>query len=194
MGVENKTVVLGIGNLLMKDEGAGVHAVSILKENFSFSPEVTVMDGGTMGLDLLYFLEGAEKLLMIDAVSSGAPAGTVKICEGDDIPPSAWGKFSVHQIGLQDLVTAMRLTGQEPPQICLAGIEPRDVCLEIGLSPEVEKGLPALIETVIKKLGQWGVEARRKKGYKARKMKLNFSVNQDYNIYNVSGDSLPDSR
>ncbi|MDA8156081.1 MAG: HyaD/HybD family hydrogenase maturation endopeptidase [Actinomycetota bacterium] len=154
-----KTVVLGIGNLLMRDEGAGVHAVGVLRENFSFPPGVTVMDGGTMGLDLLYFLEGADRLLMMDAVASGAQPGAVRMFEGSEIPPSAWGKYSVHQIGLQDLVTAMRLTGQEPPEICLAGIEPKEVRLDIGLSAEVEAGLPALIDAVVKKLDNWGVKA-----------------------------------
>ena len=81
-----KTALLGIGNILLKDEGVGVHVVNAIKEGYTFSPEVEIIDGGTLGLDLLPFIEGKEGLLIIDAVNFGKDPGYIGILENEEIP------------------------------------------------------------------------------------------------------------
>ena len=92
--------ILGIGNILLRDEGIGVHAVNKLKNEYEFPEFVRLIDGGTMGLDLLPFFEGNDKVLIIDAVDFKKEAGTIDIIEGDKIPAFLTSKLSVHQIGL----------------------------------------------------------------------------------------------
>ncbi|MDA8170913.1 MAG: HyaD/HybD family hydrogenase maturation endopeptidase [Nitrospiraceae bacterium] len=154
--------VLGIGNLLMSDEGVGVHAIKALEAGYHFPEGVRLLDGGTMGLDLLYYIEGTRRLLIIDAVNSDSPPATVKLYEGRQVPAALSQKFSVHQIGLQDLLFALDITGAAPEEICLAGVQPRDVEVGLNLSDQVEQAMPALINAVIKKLEDWGVQARGK--------------------------------
>ena len=154
--------VLGLGNILMGDEGAGVRALETLREKYEFPEVVRFLDGGTMGLDLIYYLEGTEKLIVIDAVSSGSPPGTIKMLEGPEIPSVLAGKFSVHQIGLQDLFFALDITDKRPAEACLIGIEPKIIDLGLELSPEVKKALPSLIDAVMKRLSLWGIQVVKK--------------------------------
>jgi len=81
-----KTALLGIGNILLKDEGVGVHVVNAMKESYTFSPEVEIIDGGTLGLDLLPFVEGRERLLIIDAVNFGKAPGYIGVLENEKDP------------------------------------------------------------------------------------------------------------
>ncbi len=159
---QGATTVLGIGNILMGDEGAGIRALDALREQYEFPEGVRFLDGGTMGLDLIYYLEGTDRLLMIDAVIMGAPPGTVKVFGGQDIPSVLAGKFSVHQIGLQDLFFALDILGRRPSDACLAGIEPKEVELGLELSPEIEKALPVLVDAAVKRLDGWGIRVRKK--------------------------------
>ena len=146
----------------MGDEGVGVRALEALREKYEFPEGVRFLDGGTMGLDLIYYLEGTDKLLVIDAISSGAPPGTIKVLEGPEIPSMLAGKFSVHQIGMQDLFFALDITGKRPSEACLIGIEPKVIELGLELSPEIKKALPGLLNAVVERLGRWGVMAGRK--------------------------------
>lgn len=151
--------VLGVGNLLMGDEGAGVHAMNALRESgYAFPERIKFLDGGTSGLELLYYLEGTEKLLILDAVSSGGPAASIKTFKGEEIPSLFARKFSVHEIGVKDLLYTMRLSGTGPKEISLIGIEPVKMRVSLELSPEVQKALPQVVEAAIQQLRGWGVE------------------------------------
>ncbi|MDA8086969.1 MAG: HyaD/HybD family hydrogenase maturation endopeptidase [Nitrospiraceae bacterium] len=154
--------VLGIGNLLMSDEGVGVHAIRALDEGYRFPGDVRLIDGGTMGLDLLFYIEGTRRLLIIDAVNADLPPATVKLYEGRQVPAALCQKFSVHQIGLQDLLFAMDITGSAPEEICLAGVQPSKVEMGLELSAPVGAAMPALVAAVLGKLEDWGVRAKGK--------------------------------
>ncbi len=101
-----KTLVLGLGNILLSDEGVGVHVIHLLRERYDFPQEVEVMDGGTLALDLLPYVEDAERLLIVDAVQMNAPSGTVVRLVGEEIPGVLTLKYSPHQMGLSDLLAA----------------------------------------------------------------------------------------
>jgi hydrogenase maturation protease len=153
-----KTAVIGIGNLLLRDEGIGVHTIKALRERFVFPGDVELIDGGTMGLDLLPYIEGKDSLLIIDAVDFNAKPGTIKIIEGGDIKPFLDMKFSVHQIGLPDMLFAAEFTGITPRRICLVGIQPDKIETGLELSETLTGKLDELIDTSVNKLKEWGIE------------------------------------
>ncbi len=156
------TAVLGIGNLLLKDEGVGVHVIKKLKEEYQFPDSVNLIDGGTMGLDLLPFFEGNDKVLIIDAVNFNKKPGTIDVVDGDKIPGHFNTKLSVHQIGLPDMLFAARLMGITPSEMCLIGIQPKSMETGIEMSDEIKKQVEPLLDRVIQKLKEWGIDAVRK--------------------------------
>jgi len=119
---------------------------------------VSFIDGGTIGLDLLPFIEESERLLMIDAVDFKAQPGTVKVIEGKNIPAFLDSKLSVHQIGLPDLLFSAGLMGITPPELCLVGIQPDKLEVGLQLSEKLRKNLQMLIDATLEKLSEWGVE------------------------------------
>lgn len=151
-----------MGNILLKDEGVGVHAIRRLRERFEFPEDVSIIDGGTMGLDLLPFIEMAERLLLIDAVDLRKEPGTVVTLEGEEIPAVIKTKISPHQIGLNDLFSVMRLLDKGPREITIIGIQPDEVDTGTELSGRIREGLDTLIDAIIGKLRQWNVEVKDK--------------------------------
>ena len=152
-----RTLVLGLGNVLLGDEGIGVWAAESLAREFRFPPEVTLLEGGTLGLDLLPRLEGVERLLLVDAVKLGGEAGVIVRLEGDAVPAALEVKISPHQVGAQDLLGAARLMGREPRQVVLWGMEPERLEPGTGFSPRVAAALPQLRQGVLEELRLWGV-------------------------------------
>lgn len=153
------TTIIGIGNLLLQDEGAGVHAVEALKERFTFPDDVQLLDGGCKGLELLAYIEG-EHLMLIDAVDFEAPPGTIKIIEGASINAFLDMKFSVHQIGVPDLLFAAMLTDAMPKNVCLVGIQPESIEAGVELTETLRGKLDELIGVAVDKLRAWGIEVK----------------------------------
>jgi hydrogenase maturation protease len=152
----SQTLVLGVGNILLQDEGVGVRVVEQLREGCVLPEEIQVLDGGTMGLDLLYYLEGVERLLVIDAVDAGQPPGTILRLTGDEIPALLGRKLSPHQIGLADLLSVAELRDLTPGQVILIGVQPASLETGLDLSPTVGAQLPAIIHMVLKEMKTWG--------------------------------------
>lgn len=145
-------VVLGVGNLLMSDEGVGVHAVAELERRWTFPDHVRLVDGGTSTNELLGDLENLDHLVVIDAVAAGLqPAGLVRL-EGDAVPAAFTTKLSPHQVGISDLLATLKLLGREPKHVVLFGVEPVRLTLDLTLSPQVAALMPELCEQVIGEL------------------------------------------
>ncbi|MCK5519733.1 MAG: hydrogenase maturation protease, partial [Candidatus Marinimicrobia bacterium] len=107
---EKKDVVfLGLGNLLMEDEGFGVHVYRYIEENYRFSPEIEMIDGGTAGFELLPFFEDYDKILMVDAVEFEKEPGFVGLIENDDILAQLTQKMSLHHLGISDVISTAQL-------------------------------------------------------------------------------------
>jgi hydrogenase maturation protease len=157
--MNDRTLILGIGNLLWADEGFGVRCVERLAERVSFGPGVHILDGGTQGLYLLPFLEDARNLLVFDAVDYGLPAGMMKIVENEAVPAFMGAKkMSLHQTGFQDVIATARLMGICPERLCLIGVQPKE--LEDyggGLRPVVAAQIDPAIDRALDKLADWGV-------------------------------------
>ena len=158
-----KIAVLGIGNILLSDEGIGVRVVEAIKDRYELPESVEIIDGGTMGLDLLPFIEGKDKVLIIDAVNIEKPPGTMVTIEGDEIPKFLSMKMSVHQIGLPDMLSAAKLMGIMPEEIYLIGIQPKNLGTGLLLSDDVGDNLDSLVQTAMNKLEEWGIMAKEKK-------------------------------
>lgn len=157
----SKILVLGLGNILLSDEGLGVRAIERLGESYRFPPEIRVMDGGTLGLDLLPYLEGVDHLLVIDALEMGEEPGTIARLVGDEVPASLSVKISPHQMGLADLLAAARFQGLYPQEIVLLGMQPGSIDTGLDLSPPVEAQVDHLIDEVLIELKGWGYEPCR---------------------------------
>ncbi|MBK5276126.1 MAG: HyaD/HybD family hydrogenase maturation endopeptidase [Desulfuromonadales bacterium] len=153
-----KVLVLGIGNLVMSDDGVGVKVVKRLQREYRFPDNVEVMDGGTLGLDLLPKLEGIERLIIVDAVETGERAGTCVRLTGEELPIALETKLSPHQMGLKDLLAVAQLMGHSPREMVLIGVQPGSIEMDTELTPEVEATVDGLIASVLTELQQWGVE------------------------------------
>lgn len=151
-----KTLVLGVGNKLMSDEGIGVHVIERLIETYRIPEEVQVLDGGTLGLDLLYYLEGIENLLMVDAAETGREPGTVIRLEGEQVPAFMSVKISPHQLGVPDMLAAARLQGTYPRRLVLWGVQPELITLGLDLSPLLAARRDYLADRLAEELRGWG--------------------------------------
>ena len=158
-----KTALIGLGNILLSDDGVGVHAIHKLKNEYEFPESVELIDGGTKGLDLLPFFEGNDRVLIIDAANFKKEPGTIDTVEGDKIPAFLSSKLSVHQIGLPDMLFAAKLMEITPAEMCLTGIQPESMKTSTELSDVVGNKMDALIDKVFEGLKEWGVEAVSKK-------------------------------
>jgi hydrogenase maturation protease len=151
-------LILGIGNVILSDEGFGVRCAEAFASRFRFPPHVSVVDGGTQGLNLLSLVEDAARVLVFDAINFSLPPATLKVIEGDEIPRFvSSGKLSLHQTGFQDLLAFASLRDRLPPEICLVGIQPVSLELGIGLSPEVSAKLDEAVGLGLARLAGWGI-------------------------------------
>lgn len=146
----------------MNDDAAGVLVVQALAEKYNFPQELVVLDGGTLGLDLLPHLEGVDRLLVVDAVETGGAVGSIVRMTGDDIPMALATKVSPHQMGLKDLLLVADLQGYAPKEMVLWGVQPGSIEMDIELSPEVSKAVDILKDKVLEELSVWGITATLK--------------------------------
>ena len=149
-------VVLGLGNLLRRDEGLGVRALERLHERYELPEAVQLVDGGTLGLDLLAYLEGAERVLILDAILTEGPPGTLLRAAGKEVPAFFGMHASLHEVALADLLAVTRLRGTEPHELVVWGMQP--ALLELGweLSPQVASCLDTLVDAAAAELQGWG--------------------------------------
>jgi hydrogenase maturation protease len=132
-----RILVLGLGNILLRDEGVGVHVVGMLAARHALPVEIVVVDGGTSGMDLLDTLAGCDHLLICDAVRADAPPASIIRLSGDQVPALFRQRYSPHQVGLADVLATLRLTDEAPASVTLIGVTPLDMDLGLELSPEV---------------------------------------------------------
>lgn len=152
----SKTLVLGVGNILLSDDGVGVHTIRRLQEIAQLPEEVQVLDGGTKGMDLLQYMEGSKYLVIVDAVETGGPPGTLRRITGDQVPAYLAPKISPHEIGLPDMLFAAKLRDIYPEEVVVWGVQPATTEVGLELSPPVAAQVDALVEKVLEELARWG--------------------------------------
>lgn len=159
---ENSIVVLGVGNILLTDEGLGVHVVEDLKANYTFTPQISLIDGGTMGMELLTYMRGMKKILLIDAVNGGEAPGTIYEFPHRELEQYFTDHISVHEVGMQDILRIRAIQENPLEDAIVIGVEPES--LDVGFEPSapVQKALPEIKERVLRVLREWGIQIEPK--------------------------------
>jgi hydrogenase maturation protease len=139
----------------MRDEGVGVQAVRALEERYALPPALEVVDGGTLGLDLLPYIEGRARVLLVDAVNFRQEPGYIGILENEQIPARFGAKESLHHLGLMDVLAAAKLLDAFPREICLIGIQPLHLDIGLELSKLLQGKMDLLLSRIIAKLEEW---------------------------------------
>lgn len=159
-----KVLILGAGNLLLSDDGVGVHTIRRLLEAVELPEEVRVLDGGTLGLNLLPFLEGISYLVIVDAMETGQPPGTLRRVAGDDVPAYLSIKMSPHQIGIPDMLFAAKLRDLYPREVVVWGVQPASTEVSLELTPPVAAQVDVLVQKLLAELARWGIEVHASPG------------------------------
>lgn len=160
-----RTMVLGVGNLLLKDEGFGVHVVSEMQKSrakLPIPPDVEIIDGGTLGLDLLHVIEGVDRLIVVDIVNAGESPGTTFRFRPQDIETVSTEKISFHQVTLFDVLHMAESSGKAPRDVIIIAVQPKEVNWGMELTDELKKKIPDVIKLVVKEIESKGQEARGK--------------------------------
>jgi len=150
-------LVIGIGNALLRDEGVGIHLLRALERQVArgqvaLPPETRLIDGGTLGLDLLPLLAGARAVLLLDAVALGLEPGTVTTLRGEALrAPAGWTR-PVQPGGIGDLLATARLADVLPAAIALVGVQPGEIAAGLALTGVVQAALPAAIDATVAEL------------------------------------------
>jgi hydrogenase maturation protease len=152
----DEIVVLGIGNLLNSDEGIGVHAVQAMQR--IPRERVRLLDGGTLGLNLLPIVEDATHLLLLDAVDAGQPPGTIIELDRDAIPLYTGIKLSQHQVTFQEVLGLALVRDRLPDNLFLIGMQPDSLAIGVGLSSLAASHLPDMVSRAWAKLDEWEKE------------------------------------
>ena len=155
--MERKTLVLGLGNTLLGDEGAGVYAVRALQERYADRADVEFLDGGTLSFTLAGPIEDADSLIVIDATQLMAPPGTVRVFESEDMDRFLGGhrKSSVHEVSLMDLMAIARLVEALPARRALIGIQPEYLDWSDAPTPTVARAIPVACNLAMELIGKW---------------------------------------
>ena len=162
LAVKTKTVVLGVGNILMADEGIGVRVIERLQAEYVLPPDVQVVDGGTLGMDLLYYLTDARNLVIVDAVEmEGEPGQTLRL-EGENVPTQLSLKMSPHQMGVPDMLFAAKFRDWYPENVVLLGVQPGVLEPSLQMSPPVLAQIELLVSQVCQELEQWGLTIKKR--------------------------------
>jgi hydrogenase maturation protease len=155
---DQKTVILGIGNILLGDEGAGIHALELLQSQYPNIPGVVYVDGGTLSFSLASYFEDCDKLIVFDAAEFKSPPGTVKTLIGDAMDAFLGAaKRSPHEVGLLDLFDIARLTDTLPEQRALIGIQPETTDWSMEPSPAVAEVLDIAVTSALGLLQIWNI-------------------------------------
>lgn len=152
----NDTLILGIGNTLLSDEGAGIHALNLLQSEHSNIPNLTFLDGGTLSFTLACWIEDCTNLIVFDAAQLHQPAGTVQAFIGtqmDEFLGSS--KRSAHEVGLLDLIDIARLTENLPENRALIGIQPQTMTWGMQPTESVASALKLAVNKAVSIIQQW---------------------------------------
>ncbi|MCX7677599.1 MAG: hydrogenase maturation protease [Spirochaetes bacterium] len=141
-------LVVGVGNILMKDEGVGVRVIEELANQYEFPKEVELLDGGTSGFGLLSFLKARKKVIIVDALKIGDRPGSVYRCKIDELIEKPRG-FSLHEVGILDVFRTLRMLGEDT-DVEIVGIVPEDIgSMEISLSESVRRAIDVAASCII---------------------------------------------
>ena len=157
-----RVVVLGIGNILLSDEGVGVRVIERLDQTYRLPPEVEIIDGGTCGMEMLEQLEDLDALIVVDCVRFGQPPATPVLLRDDDVPVFFKTKLSPHQVSLSDVLASLEFTNRAPKRTVIIGMQPASLELGMELTPAVAARVDELLAMTVAELRAIGIEAEQR--------------------------------
>jgi len=150
--------ILGIGNVLMGDDGLGPYAIQIMESRYDFPAHVELVDGGTPGLDFLPYISHTRSVMVLDTVSSKGTPGEIKIYrDGEIIGSAPPPRMTPHQPGLRESLMATELTDASPEEMVLIGVVPETIEQGTTLSAPVQAAVEDVIKIVLEELERLGV-------------------------------------
>ncbi|BBB92748.1 MAG TPA: HyaD/HybD family hydrogenase maturation endopeptidase [Methylomusa anaerophila] len=150
--------VLGIGNILMQDEGFGVRVVEELVKRFRFPENVQVLDGGTLGMGLLNFLAGTTRLVVLDAINGNNPPGTFYDISNEQVKAYFTHKVSLHELGIQDVLATLEVLEKPITEVVVLGVQPAVVDVGLELTATVVPGIEQAVNKTLAYLANWQVK------------------------------------
>jgi hydrogenase maturation protease len=151
-----RVLVLGLGNVLLADDGIGPAAVSQIEQDYRIPSDVRLVDGGTLGLALLDEIAEARHLILVDAVATGGTPGAPVRLEGAEMMDAVRDRLSPHQVGVVDLLNAARLIGRYPDSVVLLGLVPGAISLSLARTRAVEDAINTLVSAIVRELATLG--------------------------------------
>lgn len=162
MDTPSRITILGIGNILFSDEGFGVRVIEKLMDFYEFPENISVVDGGVLGMNLLGIISEADHLIVVDAVRNGSQPGTLVRLEGDEIPARIRAKNSLHQVDFLEALTMCQVF-DKVPQTVILGVEPQDIeTLRDVLTLSIQEKVAPMVEMVIAEIARLGASYRKK--------------------------------
>jgi hydrogenase maturation protease len=146
-------LVVGIGNILLADEGVGPHVIRAL-ENVDLPPSVELLDGGTAGADLIDQICDRQKVIFIDAVEADAEPGSILRMTAGQLTANLCRSVSLHEFGLVETVIMAEQLGCAPKEVVILGVKPKDVSCGLELSQEVAAAVPKVVELILAELSE----------------------------------------
>ena len=163
--MENKTeivTILGVGNILLTDEGFGVHVIRRLEKEYRFPENARIIDGGVLGLNLLNVILESDRLIVVDVIRSGNAPGTLYKIDNDEIPNRIKSKNSLHQLDFIESLTKGAAIG-EVPYTVIIGVEPKDIeNHSLDLTPEIEKAIEPIMDMVLSELDDLNIKYEKR--------------------------------
>jgi len=157
-----RTILMGIGNILLQDEGVGVHVIKEIEKRYSFEPSIEIIDAGTLGLEIMYMLQdGVDNLLVVDAVMGGKPPGSLYVFRNEEVKKYYLkNKLSAHEVGFSEVLALLDLIGKPVKEnLILVGIEPVSFDVSLELHKKTASKMEDLIKTVLQELQTIGIKA-----------------------------------
>jgi len=145
-----------MGNILLEDEGLGIRALELLQRDYAFPPGVELLDGGTTGMGLLDDIGGRDHVLVLDAVQTGEPPGTLVVMRGSEVPVYFGIRVTPHQLGLADVLATLELSGEQPGSVTVLGMVPESLELSLELSGLIQSRLEELVRAAVSELASLG--------------------------------------
>jgi hydrogenase maturation protease len=155
-------MILGVGNILFSDEGFGIRVIERLTDLFEFPENISIVDGGVLGMNLLGIISEADHLIVVDAVRNGSHPGSLVRLEGAEIPARVRAKNSLHQVDFLEALTMCQAL-DKVPQTVILGVEPQDIeTLSIELTPLIQTKVDPMIEMVLAEIARQGASYHRR--------------------------------
>jgi hydrogenase maturation protease len=156
MSDRTPVLVLGLGNVICTDDGAGIAAIHKLIREYDLPEGVLALDGGTLGLSLLPLVDSADRVILVDAIKAEGPPGTQVRIEGEEVAQAVYERLSPHQIGVADVLAGASLLDRYPDRVVVIGVVPESIELGVERTPAVEASIPELVERVVEELTAMG--------------------------------------